>query len=143
MVWKAPVVFVCENNQYMEYTPIGEVTAVARPAADRAAAYGLEPLVVDGNDEAVYDMARPHHHRARAGEGPSLVEAVIYRHGGTSRADPGSYRPEEEVRLAGARPDPGAARGWRRRAWQASVLDQLEADAKAAVAVAEEAADCP
>ena len=42
--------FVCENNQYMEYTPIGAVTAVPRPAADRASAYGLEPIVVDGND---------------------------------------------------------------------------------------------
>ena len=54
-VWKAPVVFVCENNQYMEYTPIGAVTAVEHPAADRASAYGLESIVVDGNDvDAVY-----------------------------------------------------------------------------------------
>jgi pyruvate dehydrogenase E1 component alpha subunit len=49
-VWALPVVFVCENNQWMEYTPIGSVTAVPRPAADRAAAYGLEPIVVDGNE---------------------------------------------------------------------------------------------
>src|SRR5467141_4212588 len=58
-VWQLPVVFICENNQYMEYTPIGSVTAVARPAADRAASYGLDPVVVDGNDvEAVYEVAQ-------------------------------------------------------------------------------------
>jgi TPP-dependent pyruvate/acetoin dehydrogenase alpha subunit len=98
-VWKAPVVFVCENNQYMEYTPIGAVTAVPRPAADRASAYGLEPIVVDGNDpDAVWLVAAEAIRRARAGEGPSLIEALTYRHGGHSRADPGKYRPDDEVK---------------------------------------------
>jgi acetoin:2,6-dichlorophenolindophenol oxidoreductase subunit alpha len=95
--WDLPVVFVCENNLWMEYTPIESVTAVRRPAADRASAYGLEPVLVDGNDvEAVYDVATRALSRARSGDGPSLVEAVTYRHGGHSRADPGKYRPEEE-----------------------------------------------
>src|SRR5208283_3358592 len=53
VVWKLPVVFVCENNLYMEYTPIAAVTAVQNPAADRAAAYGLESIVIDGNDADV------------------------------------------------------------------------------------------
>jgi pyruvate dehydrogenase E1 component alpha subunit len=97
-VWKLPIVFFCENNLYMEYTAIGDVTAVERPAADRASAYGLEPIVVDGNDpEAVYLVAEKAFARARAGEGPSLIEALTYRHGGHSRADPGKYRPDEEV----------------------------------------------
>ena len=97
-VWGLPVVFVCENNLYMEYTPIDLVTAVEHPAADRAAAYGLERVVVDGNDaDAVHEAARTAIGRARAGKGPSLVEAVTYRSGGHSRADPGKYRPAEEV----------------------------------------------
>ena len=97
-VWRLPVVFVCENNLYMEYTPIGQVTAVPNPAADRASAYGLEPILVDGNDpDAVYEVAVRTIARARAGEGPSLVEATTYRHGGHSRADPAKYRPDGEV----------------------------------------------
>lgn len=97
-VWKIPVVFVCENNLYMEYTPISDVIPVEHPAADRASAYGLESIIVDGNDvDAVYDIAVRTIERARRGEGPSLVEAKTYRHKGHSRADPGKYRPDDEV----------------------------------------------
>ena len=97
-VWKLPVVFVCENNLYMEYTPIGAVTPVEHPAADRAASYGLESIIVDGNDaEAVYAVAMRTLKRARAGDGPSLVEAKTYRHSVHSRADPAKYRPPAEV----------------------------------------------
>jgi pyruvate dehydrogenase E1 component alpha subunit len=141
-VWKAPVVFVCENNQYMEYTPIGAVTAVARPAADRAAAYGLEPIVVDGNDvEAVYAVAGRAFRRARAGDGPSLVEAVTYRHGGHSRADPGKYRPDDEVQSWLAR-DPIPLHRSRLLAAgvEASALDAIDAEAASAVADSEAAA---
>jgi TPP-dependent pyruvate/acetoin dehydrogenase alpha subunit len=67
-VWKLPVVFVCENNMYMEYTAIDSVTSVKRPAADRASAYGLEPIVVDGNDaDACYLVAETAYERARRG----------------------------------------------------------------------------
>jgi pyruvate dehydrogenase E1 component alpha subunit len=97
-VWKLPVVFVCENNLYMEYTPISDVTAVPHPAADRASAYGLERIIVDGNDaDAVYRIAQTAFDKARAGDGPSLIECLTYRHSGHSRADPGKYRPEGEL----------------------------------------------
>jgi pyruvate dehydrogenase E1 component alpha subunit len=97
-VWRLPVLFVCENNLYMEYTPIQTVTAVAQPAAGRAPAYGLPAEVVDGNDvvEVLHATARAAD-RARAGEGPTVIEALTYRQYGHSRADPGKYRPQEEV----------------------------------------------
>ena len=98
VIWRLPIVFVCENNLYMEYTPIGQVTSVTHPAADRAGSYGLEPLIVDGNDpDTMYAAASATLAQARAGEGPSLIEAKTYRHGGHSRADPGKYRPDDEV----------------------------------------------
>jgi len=98
VVWKLPVIFVCENNLYMEYTPISEVTAVPSPAADRAAAYGLPRIVVDGNDaDVVYRTAAAAYDKARAGGGPSLIECLTYRHSGHSRADPAKYRPEGEL----------------------------------------------
>src|SRR6187397_3248065 len=66
-VWKLPVVYVCENNLYMEYTPIRDVTAVEHPAADRASAYGLPSIIVDGNDaDEVYKVAAEAMRKARA-----------------------------------------------------------------------------
>ena len=97
-IWKLPVIFVCENNHYMEYTPIHEVTAVPHPAADRASAYGLERIIIDGNDaDEVYRAAVTAYAKARRGEGPSLIECITYRHSGHSRADPAKYRPEGEL----------------------------------------------
>ena len=97
-VWKLPVLFVCENNGYMEYTPIGSVTAVEHPAADRAGSYGLPRQIIDGNDaDVVYQTAMAAFEKARAGGGPSLIECLTYRHSGHSRADPGKYRPKDEV----------------------------------------------
>ncbi|HXF55955.1 MAG TPA: thiamine pyrophosphate-dependent dehydrogenase E1 component subunit alpha [Hyphomicrobiaceae bacterium] len=97
-VWKLPVVFVCENNLYMEYTPIAEVTAVEHPAADRARSYGLDSIVIDGQDaDIVYRTARAAYDKARSGGGPSLIECKTYRYSGHSRADPGKYRPEGEL----------------------------------------------
>jgi acetoin:2,6-dichlorophenolindophenol oxidoreductase subunit alpha len=97
-VWKLPVLFVCENNFYMEYTPISTVTAVANPAADRAVAYGLPSEIVDGNDVLVVkDAVARAAWRAREGEGPTIIEAHTYRQYGHSRADPAKYRPAEEV----------------------------------------------
>ena len=97
-VWKLPVIFVCENNLYMEYTPIADVTAVPSPAGDRASAYGLEKIVIDGNDaDVVYREAIKAYDKARSGGGPSLIECLTYRHSGHSRADPAKYRPEGEL----------------------------------------------
>jgi len=98
VVFKLPVVFVCENNNYMEYTPIESITAVKNPAADRASAYGLESILIDGNDaDIVYRTAQDAYKKAREGNGPSLIECKTYRHSGHSRADPGSYRPKGEL----------------------------------------------
>jgi pyruvate dehydrogenase E1 component alpha subunit len=98
VVYKLPVVFVCENNLYMEYTLTTEITAVKHPAADRASAYGLPRIIIDGNDaDAVYRTMQEAFAKARAGEGPSLVEAMTYRHSGHSRADPAKYRPDGEL----------------------------------------------
>jgi len=97
-IWKLPVVFVCENNLYMEYTPIGDVTAVEHPAADRASSYGLERVIVDGQDaDAVYRAGQKAYEKARSGGGPSLIECMTYRYSGHSRADPAKYRPDGEL----------------------------------------------
>jgi TPP-dependent pyruvate/acetoin dehydrogenase alpha subunit len=97
-VWKLPVIFICENNFYMEYTPIGAVTATEHPAAGRAPAYNIPAEIVDGNDLVVMrEAVRKAVERARAGGGPSVIEAETYRQYGHSRADPATYRPAEEL----------------------------------------------
>jgi acetoin:2,6-dichlorophenolindophenol oxidoreductase subunit alpha len=118
------------------------VTAVKQPAADRASAYGLASQIVDGNDvEAVYAMASDAIGKARLGGGPSLIEALTYRHGGHSRADPGKYRPAEEVAEWLARdPIPAYRQILVSRGVGEAVLDKIDADAKAAVDLATEEA---
>ena len=97
-VWALPVLFICENNLYMEYTPIGSVTAVPNPAADRAPAYNIPAEIIDGNDVVIVaDAVARAAERARSGGGPTLLEARTYRHFGHSRTDPATYRPPEEV----------------------------------------------
>ena len=96
-VWALPVVFVCENNLYAMGTRQSRTMSVQN-VADRAAAYGIPGVIVDGNDVlVVYEAARTAVERARAGKGPTLIECKTYRHKGHSRVDSGKYRPREEV----------------------------------------------
>jgi len=96
-VWKLPVIFLCENNLYAMGTRQSRVMAIEN-VADRAVAYGIPGVVVDGNDVlAVHEVTQEAVERARKGEGPTLIECKTYRHKGHSRVDPARYRPKEEV----------------------------------------------
>jgi len=99
-VWHVPVVFVCQNNQWAISVPLKKQTH-SRTIAQKALAYGLPGLQVDGNDVlAVYAAAREAVDRARAGDGPTLIECATYRLGvHTTADDPTKYRAEEEVRM--------------------------------------------
>ena len=95
--WMLPVIFVCENNLYAMGTRQTLIMRIEN-VSDRAAAYGIPGVVVDGNDVlAVYEATRDAVNRARAGKGPTLIECKTYRHKGHSRVDPAKYRPKEEV----------------------------------------------
>jgi TPP-dependent pyruvate/acetoin dehydrogenase alpha subunit len=96
-VAKLPVVLVCENNLYGEFTPLADSTAGA-DIASRAAGYAVPSEVVDGNDLwAVQEAATRAVDRARAGEGPTLLECKTYRHYGHSKSDPAPYRTKDEL----------------------------------------------
>ncbi|MBC7232485.1 MAG: pyruvate dehydrogenase (acetyl-transferring) E1 component subunit alpha [Chloroflexi bacterium] len=96
-IWKLPVVFVCENNQYAMSMPVARAFPIEN-IADRAAAYAMPGKVVDGNDVlAVYAAVAEAVDRARAGEGPSLIECKTYRWKGHSKSDQERYRTREEV----------------------------------------------
>jgi 2-oxoisovalerate dehydrogenase E1 component len=142
-IWRLPVVFLCENNQYAMSMPIRKAMAVPR-VADRAAAYGIPGETVDGMDVvAVYRAVRAAVERARRGEGPTLIEAITYRYRGHSKSDRQVYRTKDEVQAWMAR-DPIArlrealiARGWLSEAEAAA----LEERAREAVAEALRAAE--
>lgn len=96
-IWKLPVLFVCENNLYAMGTRQSRVMLIEK-ISERAAAYGIPGVTVDGNDVlAIYEAAREAIERAKRGEGPTLIECRTYRQKGHSRMDPATYRPKEEV----------------------------------------------
>lgn len=127
---KLPVIFVCENNLYMEYTPIAQVIPVKHPAADRASAYGLPRIVIDGNDvELVFNTVALALQKARAGDGPSLIECLTYRHSGHSRADPAKYRPAGELeRWKKTDPLPAYRARLKTLGISTSTLDEIDAE---------------
>jgi len=96
-VWKLPVVYICENNQYAISTPVSQSLS-AEHVADRGVGYGIPGVLVDGNDVfAVYEVVGEAVKRARRGEGPSLIECLTYRHRGHHEGDIQNYRTQEEV----------------------------------------------
>jgi len=139
-VKKLPVVFLCENNGWAVSMPTERSTAVKDIAA-RAAGYAIPGVIVDGNDpEAVYEAVSAAVKRARAGEGPSLVEAKTYRLWGHWIGDPETYRSREEVEMRW-RKDPLPR--YEQKLMDAKVLsvaakEQLEKEVKAEIDTAVE-----
>jgi pyruvate dehydrogenase E1 component alpha subunit len=96
-LWRLPVVWVCDNNLYSMSTRFDRMSAVGN-VADRAGAYNMPGIVVDGNDVmAVYEVVCKARLRALSGEGPTLIECKTYRHRGHSASDLRRYRPQSEV----------------------------------------------
>lgn len=112
-IWNLPVVFVCENNGYAQATPVEYAVAIHR-IAERAAAYGMKGVTVDGQDvREVYAAAAAAIERARAGDGPSLVECLTYRYYGHHQGDdPLRYRTAEEQNAALERDCVRCGREW-------------------------------
>jgi pyruvate dehydrogenase E1 component alpha subunit len=97
-IWKLPVVYVCENNQYAMSMPVEDAFPIEQ-ISKRAVSYDIPGVTVDGNNLfAVYTAVREAARRARAGEGPSLIESVTYRWRGHSKSDRQRYRTREEVK---------------------------------------------
>jgi TPP-dependent pyruvate/acetoin dehydrogenase alpha subunit len=123
-VWKAPVVFICENNLYGEYSPLRSTTPID-DLARRADPFGIPGVIVDGQDiDAVHAAAGEAIDRARSGDGPTFLEMKTYRFRGHSRADPAKYRPEGELDRWQAR-DPIQLLGERLVAEKALAADAL------------------
>lgn len=125
-IWKLPVIFVCQNNQYSEHTPIEKCTAIDE-IARRADSYSMPGVRVNGNDPVeVYAAAREAIDRARAGEGPTLIEAVTFRFFGHNMGDDDSYMPKDKKQAALER-DPFPL--YRRRIIDEGVATEAELEA--------------
>jgi acetoin:2,6-dichlorophenolindophenol oxidoreductase subunit alpha len=119
-VWKLPVIFVCQNNQYGEHTRY-EVTTSARRISDRAVGYQMPGVTVDGNDPlAMYAAAKEAIDRARSGGGPTLIEAMTFRFHGHVFGDMDGYMQKGEKEAALARDPVPAFRAWLIQSGQAS-----------------------
>ena len=144
-VWGAPVIFIITNNLYGEYSPVRMTTPID-DLARRADPYGMPGLIVDGQDvDAVFAATSQAVARARAGDGPTLLEMKTYRYRGHSRSDPARYRPDAELAAWKDR-DPIALLGRRlvdarkmTAADQHAIFAQAEADVAAAIELAEAA----
>jgi len=141
-LWKLPVIFVCQNNRYAEHTKFANSTAVEKLSM-RAAGYSMAGVTVNGNDaEEMYGAARVAVERARAGEGPTLIEAMTFRFNGHLIGDAAAYIPKDELEAAKAA-DPVPL--LRRKVIDSGAATEAELDAideahKAAIEAAVEAA---
>jgi len=126
-IWKLPVIFFCENNQYGMSGPVKEMVAIEN-IADRSKAYGIPGVVVDGND--IFEVMRVTEEavrRARQGEGPTLIEAKTYRWKGHSKSDAKKYRTREEEQQWREEKDPIEKMAARLIGDQIASREQLEA----------------
>jgi TPP-dependent pyruvate/acetoin dehydrogenase alpha subunit len=137
-IWDLPVVYVCENNLYAASTPVSAAFKI-EDIADRAAAYGMPGVVVNGNDiVAVYEVAGEAIDRARRGEGPTLMECKTYRLCGHSRSDPRTYRSKEEEAMWDGK-DPIPTLGARLKALGLATDESLAAVEQEVTALIDEA----
>jgi TPP-dependent pyruvate/acetoin dehydrogenase alpha subunit len=134
-IWKLPVILLCENNLYSEMTPIHETSSVSEMTR-RGEAYGLPSVRIDGNDvETVYATVEEAAARARAGGGPTFIEAMTYRLWGHMLGDPETYRTKQEVAQAReAEPIVRLGRRLEELGYAPAELTRLEADAAGIVA---------
>jgi TPP-dependent pyruvate/acetoin dehydrogenase alpha subunit len=138
-IWDLPALFVVENNRYGASTNVKLVVKTAK-ISDRAAAYGIPGITIDGNDVlGVYETAKEAVARARAGKGPTLLELLTYRITGHSRRDPCLYQPEEERKQALANEPIGRfakhllAKGIADQKALDAILEDVKAEIEAAV----------
>ena len=127
-IWDLPVVFVIENNNYGMSMDIHNAVNIDK-LSDRACAYGIPGKTVDGNDVmTVYEAAKEAVDRARAGEGPTLLETLTYRYRGHSKSDANLYRTKEEINTWMA-PDHDPIARWKRALIDEKILTEKEVEA--------------